>query len=70
MMVPLPLAVSMAVISAAVASEDGAVEVGGIGIQISEGLNDSSGGAVDFSQGRTGDGAVAVDGLDGSDISR
>ena len=70
-MVPLPLAASMAAISVAFCSNtcDGAVEVGGIGIEVSDGLNNSSGGAIDFSQSRTVDGAVAVGGLDGSDIS-
>ena len=49
---------------------EGAVEVGGIGIQIGKGLNNFGGGAVDFGQSRTIDGAVAIGGLDGSDISR
>ena len=56
-------------ISQAVSSCEGAVEVGGIGIEVSEGLNNSGGGAVDFGQSRTIDGAVAVGVLDGSDVS-
>ena len=44
---------------------EGAVEVGGIGVQVGEGLNNSSSGAVDLSQSRTVDGAIAVGGLDG-----
>ena len=61
---------SMAAISAAFCSNtcDGAVEVGGIGIEVGDGLNNSGGGAVDLSQSRTSDGAVAIGGLDGGDI--
>ena len=64
-MVPLPLAASMEsdVGSSFSSSSDGGVEVGGIGVQVSKGLGNFGVGAVDGSQGRTGDGAGAVGGL-------
>ena len=69
-MEPLPLALDGSDIEAGRRNScEGAVEVGGIGVQIGKGLNNSCGGAVDFSQSRTSDGAVAIGGLDGSDVS-
>ena len=39
------------------------------GVEVCNGLNNSSGGAIDGGQGRTVDGAGAVGSLDGRDIS-
>ena len=49
-------------------SREGAVEAGRIAVEISEGLNNSSGCAIDVGQCRSIKGSVAIDGLNGSDV--
>ena len=50
-------------------SREGAVEAGRIAVEIGEGLNNSSGCAIDVGQCRTIKGSIAVDGCDGGDVS-
>ena len=71
-MLPLPLAFSRSrdVCGILQLQQEGAVEVGGIVIEIGEGLKDLGIGAIDGGQGRTIDGSRTVGRFDSDDVSR